>query len=101
MRIWAKKGTRAQLPADQRYDNTYLFGAICPMRGAGAALVLPKANTEAMQLHLDEISKYVVRRAHAVVVMAMNDFEPDGTAPASWSYPKTSPSFYCSRNRTN
>ena len=57
------------MPADQRYQNTYLFGAICPKRGTGAALVLPIANTEAMQLHLDEISKYVARKAHAVVLM--------------------------------
>lgn len=69
VRIWARKGTRPRLPADQRYENTYLFGAICPKRGTEAALVLPKANTEAMQLHLNEISKYVAPKAHAVVLM--------------------------------
>ncbi len=57
------------MPADQRYENAYLFGAICPKRGTGAALMLPKANTHAMQLHVDEISKYVARKAHAVVLM--------------------------------
>jgi hypothetical protein len=25
---WAKRGTRPRQPADQRYDNAYLFGAI-------------------------------------------------------------------------
>ena len=25
----------ATQPADQRYDNAYLFGAICPARGVG------------------------------------------------------------------
>lgn len=69
VRIWARKGTRPRLPADQRYQNTYLFGAICPKRGIGAALVLPIANTQAMQLHLDEISKHVARKAHGVVLM--------------------------------
>jgi len=69
VRIWARKGTRPRLPADQRYGNTYLFGAICPQRGTGAALVLPKANTEAMQMHLEEISKQVAHKAHAVVLM--------------------------------
>jgi len=86
------KGTRPRLPAGQRYDNTYLLGAICPKRGTGGALVLPKANTEAKQLHLDEISNYVARKAHAVVLMAKVVFGPDGTAPASWLFPKTSPS---------
>src|SRR6267378_6473658 len=37
-------------------QSTYLFGAVCPERGAGAALVLPACTTEAMQLHLDEIA---------------------------------------------
>ena len=68
-RIWAKRGTRPRLLADQRYGNAYLFGAICPARGVGAALMLPTANTSAMQMHLEEISRHVARRAHAVVLM--------------------------------
>ena len=28
---------RLRSPPDQRYDNAYLFGAICPARGVGAA----------------------------------------------------------------
>ena len=60
---------RPRLPADQRYENAYLFGAIGPLRGTGAALMLPKANTDAMQMHLDEISRTVAAKAHAVVLM--------------------------------
>ncbi len=37
-RLWARKGTRPRQPADQRYHNAYLFGAICPAHGKGAAL---------------------------------------------------------------
>ncbi len=68
-RIWASTGTRPRAPADQRYANAYLFGAICPARGVGAALMLPFANTSAMQMHLDEISRNVAAKAHAVVLM--------------------------------
>jgi putative transposase len=68
-RIWARTGTRPRLSADQRYRNAYLFGAICPRRGKGAALMLPFANTPAMQMHLDEISRNVAATAHAVVLM--------------------------------
>lgn len=68
-RIWAKKGTRPRLPADQRYQNAYLFRAICPMHGKGAGLVLPVANTDAMQQHLEEISLHVARGSHGVVLM--------------------------------
>ena len=31
--------------------------------------MMPKANTRAMQTHLDEISRAVARRAHAVLLM--------------------------------
>jgi transposase len=69
VRLWARRGTRPRQPADQRYKNAYIFGAICPKRGIGAALMLPWANTQAMQLHLDEISHHVAPNAHGVVLM--------------------------------
>jgi len=52
VRQWARRGTRPRQPADQRYESAYLFGAICPAKGKGAALALPHADTKAMQLHL-------------------------------------------------
>ena len=67
--IWAEQGTRPAAPRDQRYDWAYIFGAICPARGAGAALVLPEANAEAMNLHLVEISRHVTAGAHAVLLL--------------------------------
>ena len=69
MRQWARRGSRPRQPADQRYESAYLFGAICPARGTGAALALPCADTEAMQLHLDEISRMVAKGAHAVLLL--------------------------------
>ena len=69
VRQWARTGTRPRQPKDQRYQSTYLFGAICPERGVGAALVMPFANTNAMQAHLYEISLAVTPGAHAVLLM--------------------------------
>ena len=60
---------RPRQPADQRYESAYLFGAVCPARGVGAALALPFADTEAMQLHLEEISRHVAEGAHAVLLL--------------------------------
>ncbi len=68
-RIWGRRGTRPRAPRDRRFTWTYLFGAVCPERGVGAALVLPYVNTAAMRLHLDEISRHVAPGAHAVVVL--------------------------------
>ncbi len=69
VRQWARTGTRPRQPADQRYESAYLFGAICPARGVGAALALPFADTEMMQLHIDEIALNVARGAHAVLLL--------------------------------
>jgi hypothetical protein len=66
---WARKGSRPRAVHDQRTQSTYLFGAVCPERGTGAALVLPACNSEAMQLHLDEIATKVTPGAHAIVLL--------------------------------
>lgn len=53
---------------DNRHESAYLFGAICPARGAGAAIIMPAANAEAMTEHLLEISTQVAQNAHAVLL---------------------------------
>jgi transposase len=68
-RRWARRGTRPCAPHDQRTASTYIFGAICPKKGKGAALVLPACNTEAMSLHLAEIAAEVAPGAHAVLIL--------------------------------
>lgn len=49
--------------------QAYIFGAICPARGVGAALVLPRCNTQAMQWHLEEISSQVTPGAQAILIL--------------------------------
>ena len=65
----AKRGSRPSAPKDQRTASTYIFGAICPKQGTGAALVLPACNTFAMNLLLAEIGKNVAPNAHAALVV--------------------------------
>ena len=82
-------------PRDQRTASTYIFGAICPKQGKGAALVMPPCNSEAMNLHLAEIARKVApgrtRRAHSST-------RPDGICPAASSCRPTSPSSRCRQN---
>jgi hypothetical protein len=68
-RRWAKRGTRPSAPRDQRTASAYIFGAICPAEGKGAGLVLPSCNSEAMALHLAEISLAVAPGAQALVLL--------------------------------
>ena len=68
-RVWAPRGTRPRALRDHRRNSAYLFGAVCPERGTGAAVVLPQVNVEAMTIHLAEISRSVTAGAHAVLVL--------------------------------
>lgn len=68
-RVWADKGPRPRLPRDQRYSYAYLYGAVCPERDCGAALVLPAVNIDMMNLHLEEISRQVQPGHHAVLIL--------------------------------
>ncbi len=66
--MWAPIGSRPRMVRDNRHDSAYLFGAICPGRAAGAAIIMPGVNSEAMQEHLAEISTQVTPGAHAVLL---------------------------------
>ena len=68
-RRWAKRGTRPSAPHDQRTASTYIFGAICPKEGKGAALVLPACNIEAMNMHLAEIATEIAPGKHAILLL--------------------------------
>ena len=67
--VWAAVGSRPPMVRDNRHDSVHLFGAICPARGIGAAIIMPAVNTEAMNEHPLEISSQVAPDAHAVLVL--------------------------------
>ena len=62
---------RAIGPSDdgERTASAYIFGAICPAEGKGAALVMARCVTEAMSEHRAEVSRTVAPDAHAVVLL--------------------------------
>ena len=50
--VWAPIGSRPVMKRDNRHTSAYLFGAICPERGVGAAIIMPGVNAEVMAEHL-------------------------------------------------
>jgi DDE superfamily endonuclease len=66
--VWAPVGSRPAMVRDNRHDSAHLFGAICPDRGVGAAIIMPAVNTEAMNEHLREISSQIAPGAHALLL---------------------------------
>jgi hypothetical protein len=67
--VWARRGSRPPAVRDNRHDSAYLFGAVCPERCVGAAIIMPAVNSEAMGEHLKEISAQVTPGAHAVLLL--------------------------------
>jgi hypothetical protein len=68
-RVWFERGIRPRGLRDIRHSAAWIFGAVCPARDTGVALVLPDATTEGMQLLLDEISLAVEPDTHAVLIL--------------------------------
>ena len=66
--IWALVGSRPLMVRDNRHASAWLFGAICPDRAVGAAIIMPGVNAEAMSEHLAEISTQVAPGAQAVLI---------------------------------
>jgi hypothetical protein len=68
-RRWAARGSRPRAIRDHRFKSAYLFGAVCPDRDTGVAVVLSRASSEAMDILLAELSQAVAPDAHAAVLI--------------------------------
>src|SRR3954453_8990409 len=68
-RRWAPRGSRPRAIRDHRFKSAYLFGAVCPDRDLGVAVVLSQASSEAMDIMLAEVSQAVAPGAHAAVLI--------------------------------
>ena len=68
-RVWGRTGSRPAAARDLGFASAYVFGAVCPVEGKAAALIMPVCNTAAMNHHLSEISSQVAADAHAVVIL--------------------------------
>ena len=67
--VWYQKGLRPRGVREHRFGSAYLFGAACPERDAGAALVLPEASARAMDLFLAELARGLPAGTHALLVL--------------------------------
>ena len=68
-RIWAPKGSRPRAVRQQQFEAAYMYGAVCPAEGKAVGIVMPKANSEGMQVHIDMIAAAVTSGKHAVLVV--------------------------------
>ena len=54
---WCMGGIRPRVPCHHIREYRYAYGAVSPTDGESYFLILPNANTECMNLFLDELSK--------------------------------------------
>ncbi len=69
--VWHRKGARPRGLRQQGFASAYLFGAVCPGRGEGVALVLPEVSAAAMSTFPTELARAVPAGTRAALV-------PDG-----------------------
>ena len=68
-KIWAPRGSRPVAVKQTRYEWVYLYGAVDPVTGDSAALLLPHVNTDCMNLFLKVLAETLAPDEHAVLVM--------------------------------
>ena len=66
---WYARGSRPRGLCEHRFASAHLFGAVCPERDTGIALVLPEVSTAAMGLFLAELAEAVPAGTRAVLVL--------------------------------
>jgi hypothetical protein len=67
--VWWKRGERPPGLCDKRFTFAYIFAAVEPGTDNGFALVMPYANTEAMQQFRDAFAATLAAHDHAVMVL--------------------------------
>lgn len=80
-RLWAPRAIRVRAVRDHRFKSADIFGAVCPQRDTGVALVMTRVSTEAMTLMPAEISQAVCRPRRTPSSCWTG---PAGTSPTSW-----------------
>ena len=68
-RIWAATGHRPRAWQQREFEWTYLYGSVEPLTGRTHACRLPEVNTEAMNLYLDDFSRFLDDREHALMIL--------------------------------
>jgi transposase len=68
-RRWAEKGSSPRALVHGGFKSVWLFGAFCPARDIGVAIVTDSVNAEAMSAHLAAISQAVLPANHAAVLV--------------------------------
>jgi transposase len=65
---WFKKGSRTPVKVKLGFQNFYLYSAINPSSGEDFTLILPKVNTNCMNIFLEEIARQYKNKPMTIVM---------------------------------
>ena len=67
-RVWARKGSRPRAVRPTGFTSLYVVAAVCAATGAVSAAIMPKLNTEVVNLFLEQFSRALPAGVHAVLI---------------------------------
>ncbi len=67
--VWWTRGKRPPGVCDRRFTYAYIFAAVEPGTDNAFALVMPYADTDAMQAFLDGFAETIAENEHAVMIL--------------------------------
>jgi transposase len=67
-RVWARRGSRPRRVRQNGRTSLYVLTAVCAAAGAAAGLIAPELNTAVVNLFLEQFSRQLAPRVHAVLL---------------------------------
>lgn len=68
-RVWADRGSRPRVIRQTQYKWIYLFGAVCPATGAANGWLMPRADTDTLNIQLNDLSEQVDPDVHVLLIL--------------------------------
>ena len=68
-KIWETTGVRSTFQFSHGFLNKWIYGAVNSLNGEHFELILPRLDSENMQIFLDEFSKTLPSEIHAIIIL--------------------------------
>lgn len=68
-KIWSKIGSDPTYTNQNGFLNTWIYGAVNPLNGNHYSLILPKLDSQNMQIFLDSFAKNIPNKKHVIMIL--------------------------------
>src|SRR6516164_9949692 len=67
-RVWARRGSRPRAVRQTGFSSLYVLAAVCAATGAMSAAIMPRLDTEVVNLFLEQFARELPAGVHAVLI---------------------------------